>query len=67
MCFGCELKENQSNRLLSHEWTKSELWMERAAGVFRLHLVDGTHHSTRDIYFCPFCGRNLKGGGGDEC
>lgn len=70
MCFGCELKIGDHNLLLSDDRTDVEVTLDRTGTEFRLHLIvsEGNikHHHARDIYFCPFCGRNLKGGGSDD-
>lgn len=70
MCFGCELKMGESNQLLSDDRTDTKVMLDRVPFGFRIHLIvsEGNikHHHARDIYYCPFCGRNLKEGGCDD-
>lgn len=70
MCFGCELETGEHNLLLSDDRSDTEVRLDSTPLGFRLHLIisEGNirHHHARDIYFCPFCGRNLKEGGSDE-
>jgi RNA polymerase subunit RPABC4/transcription elongation factor Spt4 len=32
----------------------------RANEAPRLHITDGEHHITREIFYCPFCGNSLE-------
>lgn len=59
MCVACEIENGERTRLLSNQTSDSKLYLENVANRFRLHMTDGRHHSTRDIYSCPFCGRRL--------
>ena len=60
MCIGCDLKNGESIDIISNSNTEFKVELENAAGTFRLHMTDGIHHTVREIYFCPFCGRKLK-------
>ena len=60
MCIGCDLKNGERIKVISNSKTDFVVYMENSAEVFRLHMTDGQHHTTRDIYHCPFCGRNLE-------
>ena len=60
MCSGCELKNGERVSVLEPSTTDYKVYIENVANTFRLHMTDGKHHNTRDIYNCPFCGRNLR-------
>ena len=59
MCGGCDLKNGESVKIISNSNTKFEVDLENAGGTFRLHMTDCEHHTTKEIYYCPFCGRKL--------
>ena len=59
MC-GCELKNGERIVILEPSTTDYKVYIENVANVFRFHMKDGRHHNTRDIYYCPFCGRKLS-------
>lgn len=59
MCIACEIENGERTKLLDNHATDYKVYLENAANIFRLHMENGRHHSTRDIYHCPFCGRNL--------
>lgn len=60
MCLGCDLENGEFTRILSNKATDFVVNMEIIEGHVKLHMTDGEHHTTRDIYHCPFCGRNLE-------
>ena len=60
MCIGCDLKNGEKVVVLEPATTDYKVYLENCANVFRLHMTNGRHHNTRDIYYCPFCGRELK-------
>lgn len=60
MCMGCNLKFGEKVKILSNSATDFVVYMEYCTDAFRLHMTDGEHHTTRDIYHCPFCGRDLE-------
>lgn len=59
MCVACEIKNGERTEVLDNSATDYKVYLENVANIFRLHMTDGRHHSTRDIYHCPFCGRQL--------
>lgn len=60
MCIGCDLKNGERVVVLEPSTTDYKVYVENVAGVFRLHMENGRHHNTRDIYHCMFCGRKLS-------
>ena len=60
MCSGCNLKNGESVKLISNSNTEFQIDIENAGGTFRLHMTNNVHHTIREIYYCPFCGRNLR-------
>lgn len=60
MCSGCDLKNGEQTRILDNSNTDFDVYLENVANRFRLHMTDEMHHTTRDIYYCPFCGRKLN-------
>ena len=62
MCIGCDLKNGEIIELLHIATTDCKVYMENAAGGFRLHLQNDNKHHVRDIFYCPFCGRRLENG-----
>ena len=59
MCIACEIKNGERTEILDNPATDYKIYIENAANIFRLHITNGRHHSIRDIYYCPFCGRKL--------
>lgn len=59
MCVACEIDNGDRTKLFDNSKTGYKLYMENVCNVFRLHMTDGIHHNTRDIYSCPFCGRRF--------
>ena len=66
MCFGCDLKNGEREKVIDNSTTDFVVWLENCANTFRLHMTNGRHHTTKEIYYCPFCGRDLKAGGKHE-
>lgn len=60
MCSGCDLKNGERTRILDNSNTDFKVYLENVANRFRLHMTNGRHHTTRDIYYCPFCGGKLN-------
>lgn len=60
MCSGCDLKNGERTKVIDNERTDFVVYLENAANVFRLHMTNGRHHTTKEIYHCPFCGRDLQ-------
>ena len=59
MCIACEIKNGGRTEILDNPSTNYKIYIENVANIFRLHMTNGRHHSTRDIYYCPFCGSKL--------
>lgn len=59
MCVACEIQNGERTEVLDNSTTDFKVYLENVANIFRLHMTDGRHHSTRDIYHCPFCGKQL--------
>ena len=59
-CFGCDLKNGERTKVIGNSNTDYVVWLENDAGDFKFHMTDGTHHTTKVIFHCPFCGRNLE-------
>lgn len=65
MCSGCDLKNGERTKVIDNSTTDFVVYLENSANIFRLHMTDGRHHTTKEIYHCPFCGRcleRMKGG-----
>ncbi len=60
MCFGCDLNNGERTKVIDNSATDYVVWLENESGVFRLHMTDGKHHTTKEIYHCPYCGRKLS-------
>ena len=59
MCVAWEIKKGVRTGILDNSATDYKIYIENVANIFRLHMTNGRHHTTRDIYYCPFCGRKL--------
>ena len=59
MCLGCDLKNGEQTKILENSATNFVVYLENKSDIFKLHMTDGTHHTTKEIYHCPFCGRTL--------
>lgn len=59
MCMGCNLKDGERIKVISNPATDFVVYIENRSDVFKLHMTDGRHHTEKDIYCCPFCGRVL--------
>ena len=59
MCIACEIKNGGRTDILDNSATDYKIYIENVANIFRLHMTNSRYHSTRDIYYCPFCGRKL--------
>lgn len=62
MCGGCDLKNGERVKVIDNSATDYVVYLEKCANRFRLHMTNGRHHTTKEIYHCPFCGRNLEVG-----
>lgn len=62
MCYGCDLKNGERTKVIDNACTDYVVYIENCVDNFRLHMTNGRHHTVRDIYYCPFCGRALKEG-----
>lgn len=56
----CNLKNGERVDVLDLITTDCKAYIENVVGRFRLHITNGRHHHTIDIYYCPFCGRKLE-------
>ena len=61
MCGGCDLKSGERVKVISNPNSDYVVWLERMCNIFNLHMTNGRNHTIRQIYHCPFCGRNLEG------
>lgn len=56
-CLGCQ-SVLEGNTLTLSNYEGLELTIESMPEI-KLHMTDGFHHTTRDIFYCPFCGNKL--------
>jgi hypothetical protein len=57
-CMGCKtILKGEVLELANYEGMK--LTIESMPEI-RLHMTDGLHHTTREIYNCPFCGNSFE-------
>ena len=60
MCKCCDLENVERTIVIENLVTEHFVYLENRANTFRLHMTNGMHHTIRKIYYCPFCGRELK-------
>lgn len=61
MCTYCDLKNGEKVTILDCSITnhKAFIEIENVEGVFRLRMNNNIFYTTREILYCPYCGRDL--------
>lgn len=50
MCSGCDLKKGKRIKVIENSYTDFVVYLQNSANIFMLHMTDGRHHTTREIY-----------------